>query len=305
MTKIFLLECGSNSLKVHFRSEVGGEFQTLKFPWDLGRDVFETGRLTEETLKQALRTVEDLGQMGFQRGSMIAIATEGLRDAENRADFLEQLEERVGLRVRVITGREEASLLAEGFVKQGGQIPAFLMDIGGGSAQLVNISAERNVIRESLPLGAIRLHSLGSDDDKPWNRAFVEDYIDGQLETACLMKPNVVYGTGGTIKAVAKVLQNTAVTRDQVDELVERVTQEGPPRMLKPARRVVFLPGLVVLSKILHKTEATVLRKVSLSVGRMMLVRILDRLGKQPPRQKKDHLVDGMRITNIQGILRK
>ena len=303
MPNVLLLECGSNSLKVHFRSGAHEEYHILKFPWRLGRDVYETGSLSDETLAQALRTVEDLVRMGFERKAMLAIATEGLRDARNRTDLLDQLRERLQLQVRVISGREEASLLAEGYLKQGGSIPAFLMDIGGGSVQLVHISAEKTVLRDSLPLGVIRLHCLGEEEGKPWNRAFVEDYVESQLETACLMKVPQINATGGTVKALARVLEKKFLPREEIDALLETVAREGPPAQLRPQRRLIFLPGLIMISKVMHHTGASSLRQISISVGRYFLERLVDRLGRQAAGEGKDGLADAMRITNIRSRL--
>lgn len=299
MAGVALLECGSNSLKVHFRHTAGQPFQSLKFPWQLGRDVFESGVLSEETLAQAIVTVQELARMGFQRKAMVAIATEGFRDARNQADLLGQLRDRLQLPVRVISGREEASLLAEGYSNSGGKIPAFLVDIGGGSVQLVHISAEKNILRDSLPLGAIRLHCLGEEEGKSWNRAFVEDFIESQLETGCLMPSEEVQGTGGTVKAATKVLEMRRIPRAELDSLVDRVDREGPPPDLKPHRRAVFLPGLLILSKLMERTGAAYLRYVNISVGRIFLQRVLDRLGPAADTGRRDYLVDQMRITNI------
>jgi exopolyphosphatase/pppGpp-phosphohydrolase len=298
MSRLALLECGSNSLKVHFRSALTGEYRALKLPWRLGRDVFETGSLSVETVEQAIRTVHDLERMGFARESLVAIATEGVRDARNRADVIAQLEERLGLKVRIVTGREEASLLAEGYLKEHGRIPAFLADIGGGSLQLVHISQEKTVLRDSLPLGAIRLHFLGDEEGKPWNRRFVEEFIEGQFETACLMQTDEIHATGGTVKAAAKVLGKRGMPRAELEALLERSAVDGPPLELKPTRREIFLPGLLVLVRLAQRTGAKLVNQVSVSVGAVFLERMLERLGAGGS-ERKGLVLDQLRITNI------
>jgi len=303
MSKLALLEYGSNSLKVHFRSSLTGEYRTLKLSWRLGRDVYETGSLSDETVKQAILTVRDLLGMGFERQSMFAIATEGLRDAGNRADLLSQLEEKLALKVRVISGREEASLLAEGYLQVHGKIPAFLADIGGGSLQLVNISQEKTVLRDSLPLGAIRLHCLGEEEGKPWNRRFVEEFIETQFETACLMKTGEVQATGGTVKAAAKVIGKQTMGLGDLEALLQQTEKEGPPLDLKPSRREIFLPGLLVLTRLLRQTGATQAHYVDISVGRVFLQKMIEKLGSASSGPRKDVVLDQMRITNIRSRL--
>ena len=294
-----LLECGSNSLKVHYKSRTTGEIISQKLPWRLGHDVFEMGKLSEQTLAQALDTVLFLLGKGFERSSLLAIATEALRDAENRDELLAQLRGKLELDVRVISGREEASLLAEGFLKLHGKIPAFLVDIGGGSLQIVYLSEEKTILRDSLPLGAIRLFHLGEEEGKPWNESLVEEYIRGQLEDACLMQTEEIHGTGGTLKALIQVLKKTSSTAQEVAGILGRVRKEGPPAELKPARQQVFLPGLMVLSNLLDRTGARTIHYVKIPVGRIFLERLLDRLGPATEWDRKKYLLADMRLTNV------
>ena len=113
------------------------------------------------------------------------------------------------------------------------------------------------------------------------------------------MQEERIHATGGTVKALAKVLEKKLVSRDEVDSLIEVVEREGPPRGLKRARREVFLPGLLVLARLLRHAGATQVHHVNLSVGRMYLERLLERLGAQAQGARKDVVHDQMRVTNI------
>jgi len=303
MPTMALIECGSNSLKLHYHSRTTGDFHSMSLPWQLGHDVYQTGRLSEETLDQAVSMVEELLRKGFDRKSLMAIATEGLRDAENRDVLLKQLRDRLNLEVRVISGREEASLLAEGYVRLRRTIPAYLVDIGGGSLQLVRISDEKTVLRDSLPLGAIRLYYLGEEDGKRWNKTFVEEYIRNTFEDACLMQMPEIHATGGTMKALAHVLNKKTFVPDEVDKTLADVEREGPPASLKPERQRVFLPGLLVLSHLLRSCATVTVHYLKIPVGRIFLERILDRLGLLSDGRGKTVLFNQMRITNIRSKL--
>lgn len=298
-----LLECGSNSLKVHYRSIKDGNFKKISFPWRLGHDVYRTGRLSEETLTQAVDTVGQLMARGIDRRSMLAMATEGLREAENREDLLRQLHSRLELEVRVISGREEASLLAEGYLKQNGTVPAFLADIGGGSLQLVHLSEEKTILRDCIPLGAIRLHYLGEEEGKAWNRTFVEDYIQNSFSEASLMSTTDLHATGGTVKAIARVLGKRMFTPDEVTSLLEETEKAGPPAILPEPRKQVFLPGLLVLRSLLEQCGAKTVHYTKITVGKIFLERLLDRLGAATWGKRKDVLLQDMRITDIRPML--
>src|SRR4029450_5695700 len=100
----------------HYRALTSGIFQKASFPWRLGHEVYRTGRLSEETLRSAFNAVQALLERGFERRYLLPIATGALRDAENASDLLAELRDRLGLEVRVITGREEAGRLAPGYL---------------------------------------------------------------------------------------------------------------------------------------------------------------------------------------------
>ena len=61
-----ILEFGSQSLKVHYQSQRSGVFRKARFAWDLGHEVYSTGKISERTAKTALRTIQDLRERGFQ-----------------------------------------------------------------------------------------------------------------------------------------------------------------------------------------------------------------------------------------------
>jgi exopolyphosphatase/pppGpp-phosphohydrolase len=293
-----VLECGSNSMKAHYRG-INGIFQKTSFAWRLGHEVYSTGRLSEDTLRSAMDAVQSLLQRGFERRYLLAIATGALRDAENASDLLAELRDRIGLEVRVISGREEASLLAHGYLKVHKELPALLADIGGGSLEVVNLTAEKTVLRDSLPLGAIRVHYLGHTDGKPWNRGFVEEWVSNCFQDASVVRSEQVHGTGGTVKAISKVLGKRSFSDADLSGFLDRMEKEGPPPELKPARREVIMPGIIVLRGLIAHSRATVLHYTNVSIGRIFLERLLERLGASMEGKRKDYLLRDMRITNI------
>jgi len=299
MSTPVVLECGSNSLKAHYRTVTSGIFQKVTFPWRLGHEVYQTGRLSEETLKQAMDAIDALIKRGFERRYILPIATGALRDAENPSDLVGQLRARLGLEVRVISGREEASLLAQGYLRTHTRLPALIADIGGGSLELVHLSTEKTVLRDSLPLGAIRLHYLGVEDGKPWNQQFVESWISSSFDDASLVKASELHGTGGTVKCIAKIIGKSTVTTDELSSLIARVSIEGPPKELSPSRQGIFLPGILAMKRLLEHCGAGKLHHTKVSIGRMFLERLLDRLGASISGAKKNVLLQDMRITNI------
>lgn len=294
-----VLELGSHSLKVHFQTPADGIFQDLRFPWSLGHEVYDSGNLSEETLGQAVDVLGKLLRQGFERKAFFTIATGALRDAGNCEKLTVKLSDLLGIQVRVLTGREEASLLAEGYLKSERKVPALLADIGGGTLEIVSLSQEKTILRDSLPLGAVRLHQMGKEPAKAWNKAVVESWIKSCFDEAILLAAKEVHATGGTLRGISKVLGKDTCTLSEMEKLIARVEREGPPAELDAPRQMVFLPGLLVLRGLLRHADATLLHYTKVSVGRTFLERVLSLLGAGAGRRDRDELLKNMRLTNV------
>jgi exopolyphosphatase/guanosine-5'-triphosphate,3'-diphosphate pyrophosphatase len=127
----------------------------------LGNGVFSTRRLSEEAMTRALDVLKTLVTLARNKGfdRIIAVATSAVREAQNGGDFVAFIMEQTGLRVRVISGTEEARLIFLG-VKHSIALPdgpTLVVDIGGGSVELIVGNREGLIHGKSLKLGAIRL----------------------------------------------------------------------------------------------------------------------------------------------------
>ena len=298
MASPVVLELGSHSLKVHYQTPHDGLFQDVRFPWSLGHEVYQSGKLSGETLGQAVDVLGNLLRQGFERKAFFAIATGALRDAAESEQLRLKLSSLLGIEVRVLTGREEASLLAEGYLKRQQKLPALLADIGGGTLELVSLSQERTILRDSLPLGAVRLHQMGNEEGKPWNLAVVETWIRGCFDEAMVLSADEVHATGGTVRAVGKLLGKESCSLAELVELIERIERDGPPAALDAPRQLVLLPGLLVLRRLLTHAGARVLTYTKISVGRTFLERTLNQLSGRA-RSDRDEILKNMRLTNV------
>ena len=84
-----------------------------------------------------------------------------------------------------------------------------------------------------------------------------------------------IIGTGGTVKAITRVLRRTVVTRQHLERLEEDVWVNGPPPELKPHRQPVFLPGLLLVERLMERAVARELQYMDLSVGKALLRKLL------------------------------
>ncbi|MCZ6792878.1 MAG: hypothetical protein O7J95_04605 [Planctomycetota bacterium] len=298
-TTPIILEFGSHSLKVHYQSHTSGIFRKGRYPWDLGHEVYSRGKISRKTAKKALETITLLRKKGIEPSSVMAIATGAMRDAENCGTFLRLLEEKLGLRVRVISGREEASLLAQGYLVKSRSLPAMICDIGGGSLEVVYLGEDRTILRDSLPLGAIRVYHFGIGADGQFDQDLVDRWIEDSFAEASVITADEIHCTGGTAKALAKTTGKKTVTRDELADLVLRVRREGPPATLKPDRARVFLPGLMVLSKLVEHSSATRLHYLKVPVGRIFMQKCARQFPAKGTAERRNFLMQDLRITQI------
>ncbi|MFY4729210.1 HD domain-containing protein [Nitrospira sp. BLG_2] len=165
MSKLAVIDIGTNSIHMVLAEILpDASFKILDRFKDitrLGNGVFATRRLSDEAMSRALEILKTLVTLarnkGFER--IVAVATSAVREAQNGGDFVTLIMEQTGLRVRVISGTEEARLIFLG-VKHSIALPdgpTLVVDIGGGSVELIVGNREGLIHGKSLKLGAIRL----------------------------------------------------------------------------------------------------------------------------------------------------
>ena len=127
----------------------------------LGSGGLEGGRLAAGTQAAALDTLQRFKQLAESRqvDKILAAATSAVREAQNGGEFLAQVVQRTGIRVRVIAGVEEARLvhLAAVYAVEAAAGTTVVIDIGGGSLEMTLGTAEEVHLARSFPLGVIRL----------------------------------------------------------------------------------------------------------------------------------------------------
>ncbi len=180
----------------------------------------QTGDLTVAAMDRAvkaLRRCQTLAQ-SLQAEQIIAVATSAVREAGNGAEFLQRVKEELGLRVDLIAGTEEARRIYLGVLSglEFNHHPHVIIDIGGGSTELILGSGHEPRSLSSTKVGAVRLSALFIQSDPISAKEFnaLQAYIRGMLERPAEdllqhLEPGEVprlIGTSGTIEAVASLL---------------------------------------------------------------------------------------------------
>ncbi len=165
MAKLAVIDIGTNSIHMvlaEILPDAGYKIlDRFKDVTRLGDGAFAARRLSDEAMARALSILKTLVTLARNKGfdRMAAVATSAVREARNGGEFVSLVEEHTGLTVRVISGTEEARLIYLG-VKNSIALPekpALIVDVGGGSVELIAGNRERMLHAKSLKLGAIRL----------------------------------------------------------------------------------------------------------------------------------------------------
>jgi exopolyphosphatase/guanosine-5'-triphosphate,3'-diphosphate pyrophosphatase len=216
--RVAAIDIGTNSVHLLVAEvQVDGSFRVLdsqKEMVQLGRGEFRDRRLAPEPMERALSALASFARLaaGHEARPVLAVATSAVREASNGGDFLNEVAGRTGFRVRVITGEEEGRLIYRAvrhYVDLGDR-RVVVVDIGGGSVELVLGVGPRALAVDSLKLGHIRLaERLEGDPPDPESvgalRESCREALAGVLETYTRIPADLVVGTSGTIEAFARL----------------------------------------------------------------------------------------------------
>ena len=165
---VAVIDIGSNSVRLVVFDEPGRApflITNEKVLCGLGRAIAETGQLHPAGVVKARAASERF--VGLARGagasSPLILATAAVREAADGPAFVADLERRLGLPVKVLDGDAEAALAAGGVLFGMPEAEGVVMDLGGGSLELVRLDGGAIVASATLPVGPLRLEGLAVD----------------------------------------------------------------------------------------------------------------------------------------------
>ena len=237
-TRRAVIDIGTNSVKLLVADVAGNEVKPLLEKSEqtrLGRGFFETQQLQPESIALTARAVANFATEArpLALRSIRVIATSAARDARNQAEFLRAIEDAAGLQVEIISGEQEAKWAFAGVTSGpgfGNDLLAVL-DLGGGSTEIILGESRSPYFHQSFPLGTVRLLEKIQPADPPhprdWQRCeneiseFVNRYLRPALEPVLRhFSPRraTLIGTGGTTSILACMhLKMQSFDRDRIE----------------------------------------------------------------------------------------
>ena len=286
--RVAVIDVGTNSTRLLIADVDAGRVSPLErrsTVTRLGRGVDLSGRLASEAVEDVcaaiggyLGTIEELGAE-----TVDAIATSAVRDAENGSAFIAELRERFALSARVLAGEEEARLTYLGATSESPPSePTLVVDIGGGSTELIVGSGTEIAFHDSLQAGVVRHSERYIDSDPPTAgelealatdiRGLLEDSVGAGVEARAGIAvagtptslasvemglepydPSRVHGHVLPLPSIQRMLSRLASL-----PLAERVEVTG----LHPDRAPTIVAGVVILIQVmrafgLHEIEVS------------------------------------------------
>ena len=254
------VDCGTNSVRLLVCRRSGGrliELDRRLHLTRLGQGVDATGRFHPDALARTLAAMADFGaeldELGVRHRRVVA--TSAARDAANSAEFFAGVRARLGVDAEVIPGEEEARLSYAGALSALPDVaqPVLVMDIGGGSTELVPGSDVGPTRAVSLDVGSVRLRErfLHSDPPVPAEIGAARDQVDALLDSCGIDFASVAswVGVGGTVTSLSALAQglpsyDRARVHGSVLARADLAALTG--RLLElPIAQVVTLPTMV------------------------------------------------------------
>lgn len=185
----------------------------------LGNRDRKTGLLTIEAMERSIAALKRCKEIAKSRRAeqIVAVATSAVREAKNGRSFLQRIEEEVGIWVNLISGQEEARRIYLGVLSgmNFDSQPHAIVDIGGGSTELILGSGQEPTFLSSTKVGAVRLTSELVTTDPISNEEFryLQAYVRGKIERSVeelqaqlnLGERLTLIGTSGTIETLAMI----------------------------------------------------------------------------------------------------
>ena len=224
MKRTAVIDIGTNSMRLML-CKIEGNFIVNKekelMITRIGRDVSKTGMITEKSFARNIDALKYYKNKADRYGAekVYAIATSAVRDALNGGAFVTEAKSQAGVDVMIISGDEEAELGLRGVMSeiQNPQETVLVIDIGGGSTELVLGSKEKTEYKISIPAGAVRMTEQfisGNpirDEDAENMRNRLNELFNEPLEYLGKKRIDRVIAIGGTATTIAAMFHSMSI----------------------------------------------------------------------------------------------
>lgn len=275
MTTRAAIDIGSNSLLLAVVDADGQVLHDECHVVGLGRGLGDRGNFAPSRMAHAREVltgfVAQASALGVPAGEIQALATSGARRAVNAESFFGELHASLGLRIRTISGEEEARLSFLGALQglPGPMGSVLVIDLGGGSTEVIMGEGDAFQFRASVEMGAVRLtEAFGLDGDRPRMAACTE-HVESLLGSIYLPDhPTWAVAVAGTVTTLAgmqlgltefdaQAIHGSELTVEGLLQVSERMLAASPAERVElaaisPQRSDYLAAGALVIACVLR-----------------------------------------------------
>ena len=279
----------------------------------LASGVEENGRIDPAVAERAIACLQRFGQRlrAMRAGSVRAVGTSALRLAHRKESFLARARAALGHPIEIISGREEARLIYAGVATNLPREPGrrLIVDIGGGSTELIIGQGLHPIELESLRVGCVVLSERYFGDGKISAKRMTAARLAARLQLAPVRNAfrrrgwQHCAGSSGTVRAIGEAIRELSprarlITAGGLERLVDAVLAAGHIRALEFAtvtddRRPVFPGGLAILAEVFAVLG---LKEMRIADGALREGLLYDMIGRNTDEDARERTVRSMQL---------
>lgn len=216
-----VIDLGTNTFNLVIGKVNGKSLEILfetKVPVLIGESVFTKGVISKISWQRGLETITYFDQICKEHhcNNVIGVGTATFRKASNGHEFLDEIKLQFDISIQVISGKQEAEYIFWGAqLCTSFDVPTILMDIGGGSTEILAIESGEIISAQSIDIGVSHLHQNlpHSEPPKPKELEFLTYEIALKMEpilcrlTDINFKPKMLVGTAGSFDSIADIIR--------------------------------------------------------------------------------------------------
>lgn len=220
MQHIAILDLGTNTFNLLIAEKTADGKPKFIFseelPVEIGKGGIHKGIITEEATERAVNALRlhSVTIAEHKVKDVYAFATSAVRDAKNKAEFIERIKKDTGVDIHVLSGDDEAKWIYEGvrYASILGDQTSVIMDIGGGSTEFIIANSQQVFWKKSYPLGVTRLFEMFGRQDKILEtQTEVEKHLSAALadliDAGKKFMPVELIGSSGSFDSFAEIIE--------------------------------------------------------------------------------------------------
>lgn len=306
--RIAAIDVGTNSIHLIVVEEQRHGYRVIdkeKEMVQLGRGSLEGRPLTADAIERGIEALRRMAGIveRWRVSEVVAVATSAIREAPNGRKFISAAQKASGIRIRVISGEEEADYIYRAVRAsvdfRGGT--ALVIDIGGGSVEIIVATADEVYLTGSEPLGSLRMTQMFALDEAV-DAATLDacrKHVQKRITKLCSRVKSLGFdfsvGTSGTIATLAALAlpahEEAAsglrwLSRTRLQELIETLAPLSASRRarefeLDDRRAQTILGGAIVLDELMRKLKLEQIRACDAALREGIVEYVLQRAAPQ------------------------